>query len=149
MFMFIEIFDIKMQINSKEGDVIVIGEDSLKLLSAQNIVKAVGRGFNPNIALELTNEDIALEIIYITEYSGDSKRRLEQVRARAIGTGGKARKTVSLLTDTDIVIYGKTIGIIGSYEGVKLARIALDSLLGGSRHTTIYSWLEKEKKKRM
>src|SRR3989344_559916 len=97
--------DIKMQINSKEGDVIVIGEDSLKLLSAQNIVKAVGRGFNPNIALELT--------------------------------------------DTDIVIYGKTIGIIGSYEGVKLARIALDSLLGGSRHTTIYSWLEKEKKKRM
>src|SRR3989344_2487402 len=87
--------------------------------------------------------------IDITEYSGDSKRRLEQVRARAIGTGGKARKTVSLLTDTDIVIYGKTIGIIGSYEGVKLARIALDSLLGGSRHTTIYSWLEKEKKKRM
>jgi len=138
---------IKMQINSDEGDIILIGNDSFNLLKAQNIVKAIGRGFNPNTAVDLANENTALEIIDITEYSGDSKKRLEQVKARAIGTGGKTRKIVSNLTDTDVVIYGKTVGLIGSYEGVKVARLAFESLLSGSRHTTIYAWLEKEKKK--
>ena len=64
-----------------------------------------------------------------------------------IGTGGKARKVISEITNTDIVIYGKTIGIIGSYDGVRLARIAFESLLSGNRHTTVYDWLQKEKKK--
>ena len=69
-----------------------------------------------------------------------------RIRARAIGTGGKARRTVEHLTDTYVTIYGKTIGIIGDFEGVKLARRAFESLLSGSRHSTIYSWLEKQKK---
>ena len=44
---------IKLVIDSKEGDVVLTGDDSLMLLTGQNVVKAIGRGFNPNIALEL------------------------------------------------------------------------------------------------
>lgn len=139
--------NVKMQIDSKEGDVVLTGDDSIVLMTAQNIVKAIGRGFNPEVALELIGEDGCLEIIDITNHADDSKKVLARVRARVIGTGGKARKTIEELTNTSVVIYGKTISIIGDYEGVKLARRAFESLLSGSRHSTVYSWLEKQRKK--
>lgn len=138
--------NIEMTIDSKEGDVVLQGDDSLLLVTAQNIVKAIGRGFNPDIALELLGEESYLEIIDISDYSGESKTKLTRLKSRIIGTGGKARKTIEKLTDTNIIIYGKTIGIIGNYESVSLARKAFESLLGGSRHSGVYSWLEKHRK---
>jgi len=140
--------NIKMIIDSKEGDVVLKGDDSLILLTAQSIVKAIGRGFNPDIALELLNEDGYFEIVDFGVFAGDFKSGLIRLRSRIIGTDGKARKTIEKLTDTHSVIYGKTIGIIGNYEEVELARKAFESLLSGSRHSTVYSWLEKERKKR-
>lgn len=137
---------IKLLINSKTGDVNLEGEDSLDLVTGQNIVKAIGRGFNPEFALDLLNENIAFEVIDMTEYTGDSAKSLVRVRARAIGTGGKARTYIEKLTDTKIVIFGKTVGIIGNYENVGLARKAFDGLLLGQRHATVYSWLEKHRK---
>lgn len=141
--------DVKMKVDSEEGDVTINGDDGLKLLTAQNIVKSIGRGFNPKIAMELLEEGYALELIDINEYTRESKKRLEQIKARVIGTGGKARKIIEEETNTKTVIYGRTIGIIGDYEGVRLARRAFESLLAGSRHTTVYEWLVKERKKRM
>lgn len=138
--------NIKMKIDSKEGDVVLGGDDSISLMSAQNIVKAVGRGFNPDFALELVDENKYLEIIDITEYSNDSKKGMIRLKSRAIGTGGKARKTIEDLTSTHISIYGKTISVIGDYEDVIIARRAFEALLGGSRHSTIYAMLEKKRK---
>ena len=133
--------NINIDVDSKEGDVILNGDDSLNLLTAQNIVKAIGRGFNPDIAFELLNDENYLEIVDIEQYSGNSKSNLIRVRARVIGTGGKARKTIEELTDTSTVVYGKTISIIGDFEGVALARKAFESLLIGNRHSTVYAWL--------
>ena len=137
--------NIKITIDSKEGDVVLGGNDSLILMTAQSIVRAIGRGFSPKLAFHLLDENNYLELIDMDDYSS-SKSNLIRIRARAIGTGGKARRTVEHLTDTYVTIYGKTIGIIGDFEGVKLARRAFESLLSGSRHSTIYSWLEKQKK---
>ncbi|MBS3168139.1 RNA-processing protein [Candidatus Woesearchaeota archaeon] len=139
--------NIKLIIDSKTGDVVLEGKDSLNLLVGQNIVKAIGRGFNPEVALELLNENNHFEIINVEDFANNSKNRFVGLKSRVIGTGGKARKTVEILTDTKIVVYGKTIGIIGNYEGVELARKAFESLLGGSRHSTIYAWLDRQKKK--
>ena len=137
---------IKLDIDSAEGDVKISGDDSLKLLTAQNIVKAIARGINPEKALDLLEEDVVLETMDITDYSGDSKKRLIAIRGRIIGTEGKSRKYIEELTDTHISVYGKTITIVGSYELVSLARKAIDSLLNGSRHSTVYAWLEKQTK---
>ena len=38
---------------SKEGDVSITGEDALMLYTTREIVRAIGRGFNPKIALQL------------------------------------------------------------------------------------------------
>ncbi|MBI2650531.1 RNA-processing protein, partial [Candidatus Woesearchaeota archaeon] len=40
----------KLNIDSKEGDIFVSGEDALGLYTAKEIIKAISRGFNPNIA---------------------------------------------------------------------------------------------------
>lgn len=139
--------NVKLSIDSKEGDVILEGDDSLSLVTAQNIVRAIGRGFNPEFAFELLKESIHLELVDIGDYAKDSKKHLARLKSRVIGTGGKARKTIEELTDTHLVIYGKTIAVIGSYECVDLARKALEGLLAGSKHSTIYFWLEKQRKK--
>ena len=41
-----------------------------------NIVKAIGRGFNPEIALKLLDDDVALDITKITDYVGKSKKAI-------------------------------------------------------------------------
>ena len=43
----------KIDIDSKEGDVIVSGMDSVGIFSAREVIKAIARGFNPETALLL------------------------------------------------------------------------------------------------
>ena len=138
--------NLRLQIDSQEGEVKLSGEDSLNLLSAQNIVKAIGRGINPEKALDLLEENVVLESIDITDYSGTSKKRLITLRGRLIGTDGKARRYIEQLTGIYISVYGKTITLLGEYEEVSLARKAIEALLSGSRHSTVYAWLEKQTK---
>ena len=141
--------DVKLTIDSAEGDVLIKGQDGLGLMTAQNIVKAIGRGFNPSLALELLNESNYLELIDIGTFSRNAKKDLIRLKSRAIGTGGKARKTIEDLTDTKMVVYGSTIGILGTYEDVDLARKAVESLLSGNRHATVYARLEKQRKNKI
>ncbi|MBW2995855.1 KH domain-containing protein [Candidatus Woesearchaeota archaeon] len=135
----------KIKIDSEEGDVFISGKDAINLFNAREVVKAVGRGFNPNIAKLLLKTDYSLEVIDIEEYAG-TKNHLQRVRGRLIGTEGKARKTIEALTECYISIYGRTVAIIGSVENVALARRAVEGLLKGSKHGNIYKWLEKRRK---
>lgn len=136
--------NLRLKIDSKEGDVIISGEDSLNLVTAQNIVRAIARGFSSQVALLLLDENYVLEIIDITDYSGKSKKKLVRLRGRAIGMDGKSRMNIEALTDTHAIIHGKNLAIIGDYGHVELARKAFESLLAGSRHSTVYAWLEKQ-----
>ena len=86
---------IKLLIDSDDGDVLLKGDDGLNLMAAQNIVKAVGRGFNPEIALKLLKDDFIFDTVDITDYSGSSKKKLITLRSRAIGTEGKFRKRIN------------------------------------------------------
>jgi len=138
----------KLTIDSKEGNVTINGEDSFSAYNTQIIIKAIGRGFNPDIALLLKRDAYALEIIDITEIVGKSKKKMHRVKARLIGTEGKAWKTIERLTGCFLSVYGKTVGIVGSPEGVALARQAVEDLLGGSPHGNVYKYLQEQKKKR-
>jgi ribosomal RNA assembly protein len=135
----------KINIDSKEGDITLQGRDSLALFTLREVIKAIGRGFNPEIALLLLKQDYVLEITDISEYSAQ-KSHLQRMRGRVIGADGKARMTIERLTETYMVIYGKTICIIGTIEHALLAKRAVDSLLEGSTHAAVYKWLEKSSK---
>ena len=51
------------------------------------------------------------------------------------------------MTGTKISIYGKTVGIIGPLDSLLDAKKAVESLLSGSPHAHVYSWLEKRQKR--
>lgn len=134
---------------SKEGDVIITGDDGLLLYTTKEIIRAIGRGFNPKIALLLLKSDYTLEMVDLRDIAGKNKNVIERIKGRVIGKGGKSREEIERLTDTYISIYGKTIGIIGETGQAALARQAVAMLLEGSMHKTVYHFLEKKKKEMM
>jgi len=137
-----------LNVDSTEGDVQLRGTDSLTIMTAMEIVKAVGRGFNPEVALRLLKPDYSLEIISLADYTGKMAKKMMRLKGRVIGEGGKSRRLIEELTETNMSVYGKTIAIIGVLEDVKNARYAIEMLLSGSPHATVYLWLEKKRRER-
>jgi len=137
----------KITVDSQEGNVTIESEDSFAAFNTQIIVKAIARGFNPNIALLLKKETFSLEIIDMTDFVGKSKRKMHRFKARLIGTHGKAWKTLERLTKCHLSVYGKTVGIIGPAEEVALARQAVEDLLKGAPHGHVYNYVKDIKKK--
>lgn len=135
-----------LKVDSKEGDVFITGNDALGLYVAREIIRSIGRGFNPDVALLLLKQDYIFETINLLDYSGKSKETMLRIKGRVIGKEGKSRKYIEELTETNISVYGKTIGIIGSAENVSTAKYAIESLLMGSTHSSVYQWLEKKRK---
>ena len=136
---------VNLEIDSKEGDVFIEGE-SLDVFIMQSVVKAVARGFNPDIAEKLFNEKYSFELVDIQDFVGKSKKDQIRLKGRVIGQEGKARNYVEKLTETHISVYGKTIGIIGEIERVAMAKQAIDMLLEGSPHGNVYKWVENKKR---
>src|SRR3989338_8502175 len=136
----------KLDIDSKEGDIFVSGEDALGLYTAREIIKAIGRGFNPDIAKLLLKSDYVFEVVDVSEYAGKSKEAMLRMKGRVIGKDGKSRRLIEELTECNISVFGKTIGIIGLPESAYNARQAIESLLRGSTHANVYKWLEKRRK---
>ena len=132
----------KMMIDSKEGDVIVSGEDAVLLYTAKEIVRAVARGFNPDIALLLLKQDYAFELIDLTDYSKHANH-LQRLKGRVIGTEGKSRKLIEESTESFISVYGKTVGVIAPIETITITKQAIHALLSGSPHSAVYRWLDK------
>ncbi len=134
-----------MDIDSKEGIVAIKGREALGMYSAKEIVKAIGRGFNPEIAQLLMKQDYSFELIDLSNFAR-SKNDEKRLKGRVIGEKGKSRKTIEDLTGVYISVYGKTISIIGELNSVFLARRAIESLLAGSQHANVYRWLEKQRR---
>lgn len=140
-----EATDTKIRISSEEGDVIVSGEDGLGLYTVREIIMAVARGFNPELAKLLLKGDYAFEQISIKDYA-KTPNHFIRIKGRIIGSGGKSRKLIEELSKTHMSVFGKTVGIIGRSENVAVARKAIESLLSGSPHNSVYRWLEKRRK---
>jgi ribosomal RNA assembly protein len=134
-----------IRVSSEEGDVSIEGEDSLNTMITRNIVKCIGRGFNPDVALLLLREGFTMEIINIQDFAGKSKNSEERLRSRVIGSNGKAKQTFENMTSTNISVYGKTITIIGMQEDVYLAKRGVEIILNGAPHSHAYRWIEKQK----
>ncbi len=142
--------DVKIKVDSETGEVRIVGTeqtDPLTFLKIVRIVKAIGRGFDPNTAMKLLRDDYYLEVINLKEHLG--RNAIRRQKARLIGTGGSARKRLEALTDTDIRIYGDTVSIIGDYESISLAKRAISRLaFEGSPHSVVFRDLELQRRKK-
>lgn len=120
-----------------EDEVEVQGEP-LDVMTATNILTAISRGFSPKNACGLLDEENTISIIDLPK----DENRLRRIRSRLIGTKGKCRRNLELLTGTKISIYGRTAAIIGSYENIELAEDAITRLIKGFSHSNVYAYLE-------
>jgi len=138
---------VKLKIDSRTGEVIILTpqENADALLKASAVIKAIARGFSPENALLLKNDDYTLSLIDLAQYAS-TKKALVRIRGRIIGEKGKARLLIEELTNTKICVYGKTVGIIGPWDKVGLAEEAIRKLAEGARHATVFDWLYEQKR---
>lgn len=136
--------NVTINVDSTEGDIQIKSDDSFKLMIAKDVIKAIARGFNPDIAKKLIQEDYFLELINLNDYN-PHKNHQQRLKGRVIGREGRSRALIEEYTGCYVSVYGKTIGIIGKGDAVRIANKAVDSLLTGSPHAYVYKWLEKER----
>ncbi|HIH21368.1 MAG: RNA-processing protein [Candidatus Diapherotrites archaeon] len=124
----------KLNIDSKSGEVEIEGksEKALEYYIATQVVKAIARGFSPEHALKLLDENYYLDIIDIEDFVGKREKELLSKKGRLIGKQGKVREKIEEETGCLVSVYGKTVSIIGTPESMEIARKAVEMILKGS-----------------
>ncbi len=144
-------FNVELVVDSKTGKVeILVKEDQSDasvLLIVKNIVNAIGRGFNPWKAMALKDDENSLLVLDLENYVGQSKNAQNRVKGRIIGKQGKSRKLLEELTECHLSVYGGTVGLIGAYEALPVAKKAVEMLLNGSFHKTVWNHLYAYRRK--
>jgi ribosomal RNA assembly protein len=135
-----------ISIDSKEGSVKLEGENAALLIRGIEVVQAINRGFSPERAfILLDDEDLLLDVIDLSGLT-DSPRQLDRLRGRIIGKEGRSREQIEHMTECDISVFGKTVAIIGLPEQIKIARSAIDMLLQGLPHEMVFAFLERKRR---
>jgi ribosomal RNA assembly protein len=142
---------VELQIDSDEGNVIITmaekADDPSMLFKAKDLITAIGRGFSPEHAFRLVrDEEAVLDMIDLRSVFGKSEADIKRVQGRIIGMDGKTRRIIEELTDTNVSVYGHTVGIIGTLEQVQIAREAVEMLVKGSMHGTVYRFLHRKRR---
>jgi len=122
------------------------GVDPLMALKIIDVIRAIGRGFSPERAQRLFDDDEYFESVDLKDVAARSNQ-LERVRGRLIGAGGKTRRIIEDLTGCYMSIYGSTVSLIGNSVSLPVAKHAVELILNGSEHSTVYRYLESQRPK--
>ena len=137
--------EVRLDIDSETGSVAIdtVG-DPITGMVAPDIVRAVGRGFSPEDALSLLDDEMRMfDLIDIADQTRN-KNDLQRQKGRLIGENGRTRELMEELSGANVVIYGSTLGIIGDPEEVEVVRRAVGMILDGAPHGAVYSYLERK-----
>lgn len=125
--------------------VLVDFEDNLSFMKAKNVILAIARGFSPEIALRLLeDESLVFESIDLSQLVSESA--MKRIMGRIIGKDGKMRKQIEDTMNVHVRIQDKYISIIGDYESVSVVREAINMLIQGAQHSTVLKFIEKRKR---
>jgi len=132
---------VKVKVGFGKDRVSVRGNELNEFL-VEKIVRAIDFGFDIDDAMLLLNEDFVLEFVSV---KGNTRRKnLKDVRSRIIGTDGRAKRTIEKLTGAEIVISDNKIGVIVDSAHLSATVQGVESLIGGSKHGNVFSFLERQ-----
>jgi ribosomal RNA assembly protein len=141
---------VKINLDSKTGDCEVLPNldhpnyKPLNVYTAQKIVNAINRGFNPVKAMKLLEDDYDIEVFNLLSILGKSEKRIKRVKGRIIGRNGEMRKALERFTECYVSVYGKTVSVIAVYENLQIARKAVNMIIKGLPHQMVLKFLESK-----
>jgi len=141
---------VNINIDSKTGDCDVtprIDDPNyvpLNVYTAQKIVNAVSRGFNPLKAMKLLEEDYDMEVFNLFSILGKSEKHIKRVKGRIIGRNGEMRRAIERFAESFVSVYGKTVAVIAIYEELQVARKAINMIIKGMPHNMVLRFLENK-----
>jgi ribosomal RNA assembly protein len=134
---------IKLNVDS-DGEVEIDG-DSAEIFFAKDVVKAIGRGFEPRDALRIVDDNYQFELIDLKDELKNEKT-ITRVKGRVIGEKGKMKTEIQTATESVISVYGYTIGVISQIDTMEFALEAIRRIINGSELTKIYDYLAVSKR---
>ena len=132
---------------TNRGKEVFIEGNSEDEYAAEKIIEALNFNFPFEVVMLIKYENFSFEILNIKDYT--KRKDLERVRARIIGKGGKALKTLNGLTKCYFELKDNNVGIIGNVEHIKHAEEAIIAIIKGAKHSNVYSFLEKHQPKKI
>ena len=127
-----------------DGDVTIEGESASEFF-AKDVVKAIGRGFEPQDAEKLLSDRFMLEIMDLKEICR-SENEISRVKGRVIGEDGKMKLEIEAATDSKISVYGWTVSIISPMDSMVYAQKAINRIIDGAQLTTVFNDLARYKR---
>jgi ribosomal RNA assembly protein len=135
---------LNVEITNRGKEVYIEGQAENEFI-AEKVINALNFGFPYADAIEIKTEELLFETLNIKDFT--TKKDLERVRGRVIGSNGKTIKTISELSNCYLELKDNEIGIIGEPEFIKNAQEALISLIKGTKTGNVYAYLEKHQPK--
>jgi len=139
-------FKCNIEVDSKTGEVLITAEDSVDLFVVSNIIHAINYGHSPQAAMRLEDETFVIDTIDVKPFAKDSTR-LKTIMGRVIGKEGATRKVIEEITKCSVSVKDHFVSVIGPYENTILVHEAVEMLIKGASHKTLYGFLEKKSTK--
>lgn len=130
-----------------EGDVEINGEEA-DIYFAQEVVRAIGRGFEPRTALKVLKEDYQLYVIDLKEHA-HTENAIHRIKGRVIGEEGRIKQEIEKAADSDLSVYGNTVAIIARIDSIEYAKEAIARLIHGAPHSSVLRYLASVRKQLM
>ncbi|MCL5239051.1 MAG: hypothetical protein M1286_01080 [Candidatus Marsarchaeota archaeon] len=134
------------KVEVRNDNELVIDGDALNEYNARVVMQAFARGFDFDTACKLLSDERFFETIDMKQLF-KNEAQIKRIKARIIGTDGKAKTYVQSVSGADIAVYGDTVSLIGTVDEIRVARAAVEVLLEGGTHKKAYMIMEKAKRR--
>ncbi|QKR00508.1 RNA-processing protein [Metallosphaera tengchongensis] len=117
-------------------------QNPYQALKVVSVIKALGYGVPISEALKLLGEDYMMDVIDLKE-SIENKYSIRRIKGRIIGEDGKTKRIIQEYTGVTLVVSDRSVALLGPYEQIPIARKALELLLKGKEHSSVYRYLDR------
>ena len=130
-----------VRLEISEGTVKITGE-SLDVMKAVDIVKAIGLGFPKEEAFDLFRDEIQMMVLDLTDAVSESQ--LRRVCGRIIGERGKTKSLLEKKLRSHIIVTGDEVAAIGSASRLQIFREVIEKIVRGASHASAYKHLDRK-----
>jgi hypothetical protein len=125
----------------------VDGQTSLRVRAPQELFVRVGDvlrlahfGADRRLLAEYLEKDEYYSEVTVGE---EGKVRVYSTMGRLIGTSGSTKKKIEELSATKLLFSDSAVAIVGNYEGVEIARRAIEEIIKGKPQSSVVAGMAK------